>query len=110
RDGSMVPIFYRSIRQWSLARLSLVVRTQGDPLNLAGGVRRAVRSVDSTVPYFDITTVEHQLQELDRPRRFQTELIGAFSVVALTAVATAASGVPALRAAKVDPTVALRHE
>jgi len=197
RDGSMVPIFYRSIRQWSLARLSLVVRTQGDPLNLAVGVRRAVRSVDSTVPYFNITTVEQQLQELDRPRRFQTELIGAFSVVALTlsalglyglmscwveqrrkeigirialgatspnvvlmvmraglqwacvgvfigidgslafgqalshllfgitatdpvtlatviavltAVATAASGVPALRAAKVDPTVALRHE
>jgi predicted permease len=83
RDGSVAPIFYRSIRQWSLARMPLVVRTQGDPLDLAAGVRRAVRSVDSAVPYFDITTVEQQLEELDRPRRFQTELIGVFAVVAL---------------------------
>jgi len=60
-----------------------VVRTQGDPLALAGGVRRAVLSADSSLPYFDITTVEQQLEELDRPRRFQTELIGVFAVVAL---------------------------
>ncbi len=87
RDGSVAPIFYQSIRQWSLARLPLVVRTQGDPSGLAAAVRRAVRSVDSTVPYFDITTVEHQVRELDRPRRFQTELIGVFAVVALVLAA-----------------------
>lgn len=87
RDGSVVPIFYQSSRQWSMARMSLVVRTQGDPLGLAGAVRRAVRSVDSTVPHFDITTVEHQIEELDRPRRFQTELIGVFAVVALVLAA-----------------------
>jgi len=43
--------------------------------------------VDSTVPYFDITTVEQQFEELDRPRRFQTELIGVFAVVALVLAA-----------------------
>jgi predicted permease len=87
RDGNVAPIFYRSIRQWSMARMSFVVRTQGDPLDLAAAVRRAVRSVDSTVPYFDIATVEHQIEELDRPRRFQTELIGVFAVVALVLAA-----------------------
>jgi len=87
RDGSVSPIFYQSIRQWSTARMSLVVRTQGDPLDLAAAVRGAVRSVDSTVPYFDITTVKHQIEELDRPRRFQTELIGVFAVVALVLAA-----------------------
>jgi ABC-type antimicrobial peptide transport system permease subunit len=79
----MEPIFYRPIRQWSLMPLSLVVRTQGAHLDLFAAVRKAVRSVDSAVPYFDITTVEHQLEELDRPRRFETGLAGAFAFVAL---------------------------
>jgi len=87
RDGSLVPIFYRSIRQWSMARMSLVVRTQGDPLDSVAAVRRAVRSVDPTVPYFAINTVEHQIEELDLPRRFQTELIGVFAAVALVLAA-----------------------
>ena len=87
RDGTVAPIFYRSIRQWSLAKLSLVVRTQGDPLDLTSAVRTAVRSVDSAVPYFDISTVEHQIEELDRPRRFQTGLVGAFAVAAVVLAA-----------------------
>ena len=83
RDGSVAPVFYRSIRQWSLTEISLIVRTEKDPLNLVAAVRGAVQSVDLTVPYFDITTVEQQLDELDRPRRFQTELIGLFAILAL---------------------------
>ncbi len=67
RDGSVVPIFYQSIRQWSLPRLSLVVRTQGDRFDLAAALRGAVRSVDPTVPYFDISTVDHQLKKLMGP-------------------------------------------
>ncbi len=87
RDGTVVPIFYRPIRQWSLARLPLVVRTEGDPSDVAAAVRMVVRSVDAAVPYFDITTVEHQIEELDRPRRFQTGLVGAFAVAALVLAA-----------------------
>jgi predicted permease len=87
RDGSVTPIFYRPVRQWSLAKLSLVVRTQGDPEHLIAAVRTAVRSVDSAVPYFEIATVGHQLEEIDRPRRFQTGLVGAFALVALVLAA-----------------------
>jgi putative ABC transport system permease protein len=87
RDGGVAPIFYRPIRQWSFARLPLVVRTQGDPSGLVAAVRTAVRSVDSAVPYFDITTVEQQREELDRPRRFQTGLLVAFAVAALVLAA-----------------------
>jgi putative ABC transport system permease protein len=42
-----------------------------------------VRSIDSTVPDFEITTVEQALAKLDRPRKFQTEMIGVFAVTAL---------------------------
>jgi putative ABC transport system permease protein len=42
-----------------------------------------VRSVNSAVPDFEITTVEQALAKLDRPRKFQTQLIGVFAVTAL---------------------------
>jgi ABC-type antimicrobial peptide transport system permease subunit len=76
-------LFYRTIRQWSWPNETLVVRTETPPLGLAAAVRRAVRSVDSTVPDFEITTVEQSLAKLDRPRKFQTQLIGAFAAPAL---------------------------
>jgi putative ABC transport system permease protein len=83
RDGRTYPLFYRTIRQWSWPNETLVVRTETPPLGLAAAVRRAVRSVDSTVPDFEITTVEQSLAKLDRPRKFQTQLIGAFAAPAL---------------------------
>jgi predicted permease len=83
RDGTVVPIFYRPIQQWALIEMPLVVRTEHDPLNLIAAVRREVRAVDRSVPYFEIATAEQRLEELDRPRRFQTDLIGLFAATAL---------------------------
>lgn len=83
RDGSMLPVFYQSIRQWALERMSLVIRTDGDPLNLTAAVRRTVRSIDPGLTGFEIRTVEQRLHELDRPRQFQTELLGLFAALAL---------------------------
>jgi putative ABC transport system permease protein len=83
RDGRIYPLFYRTTRQWTWPNEDLVVRTETPPLELAAAVRRAVRSIDSTVPDFEITTVEQSLAKLDRPRKFQTQLIGAFAVTAL---------------------------
>src|SRR6266542_977203 len=83
RDGRIYPLFYRTIRQWTWGNERMVVRTETPPLELAAAVRLAVRSVDSTVPDFEITTVEQALAKLDRPRTFQTQLIGAFAVSSL---------------------------
>ncbi|MGH9939140.1 MAG: ABC transporter permease, partial [Blastocatellia bacterium] len=83
RDGILYARFYRTIRQWDWLNLPLVVRTETPPLELAAAIRRTVRSIDSAVPYFDITTAEQALAELDRPRKFQTRLIGVFAVIAL---------------------------
>src|SRR5260370_23431373 len=46
RDGSVVPIFYRPIRQWSLIEMPLVVRTEHAPPRMVEAVRPAVRSVE----------------------------------------------------------------
>jgi putative ABC transport system permease protein len=83
RDGRTYPMFYRTIRQWSWPNETLVVRTETPPLQLAAAVRRAVRSIDPTITDFEITTVEQSLAKLDRPRKFQTQLIGSFAVTAL---------------------------
>jgi predicted permease len=83
RDGRIYPLYYRTIRQWTWGNERMVVRTETPPLELAAAVRRAVRSVDSTVPDFEIITVEQALAKLDRPRKFQTQLIGAFAMTAL---------------------------
>jgi predicted permease len=84
RDGTVYPTFYKTTRQsagwWNW---QLVVRTEPPPQALAAAVRRAVRSIDTTVPNFEITTVEQALAKLDRPRIFQTQLIGVFAVTAL---------------------------
>jgi putative ABC transport system permease protein len=83
RDGTVYPTFYNTTNQLVGWDWRLVVRTESPPLDLTPAVRRAVRSIDSTVPDFEITTVEQALAKLDRPRKFQTEMIGAFAVTAL---------------------------
>ncbi|HEY6401041.1 MAG TPA: FtsX-like permease family protein, partial [Blastocatellia bacterium] len=83
RDGRIYPLYYRTIRQWTWGNERMVVRTETPPLELVAVVRRVVRSVDSRVPDFEITTVEQALAKLDRPRTFQTQLIGAFAVSSL---------------------------
>jgi putative ABC transport system permease protein len=83
RDGRVYPWYYHTIRQWSWLNMTLLVRTETPPLELAAAVRRAVGSIDSTVPNFEITTVEQALADLDRERRFQTQLIVVFAVTAM---------------------------
>ncbi len=83
RDGEVIPVFYRTIRQVSWLQERLVVRTAVEPLSLAGAVRQAVRSLDSSIPNFEITTVEQALARLDRSRRAQTFLLGAAALIAL---------------------------
>jgi putative ABC transport system permease protein len=83
RDGEVIPVFYRTIRQVSWLQERLVVRTAVEPLSLAGAVRQAVRSLDSAIPNLEITTVEQALANLDRSRRAQTFLLGAAALIAL---------------------------
>ncbi|HWB82959.1 MAG TPA: ABC transporter permease [Bryobacteraceae bacterium] len=83
RDGSVDPTFYRSIRQWALTRMEIVIRTASPPGFLVPAVRKALRSVDPSLPPFDVTPVEQHLRELDAPRRFETSLLGIFAACAL---------------------------
>jgi putative ABC transport system permease protein len=61
----------------------LVVRTTGDPRMVASTLRSMVRGLDQDAILSPVTTMEQQLSDQLSPRRFQTSLLGLFSVMAL---------------------------
>jgi predicted permease len=79
--------FYRANQQvrelmWNRPR-QLVVRTDGDPLALAGAVRQAVWSVDPEQPVSSIQTMESIVGREIYHRRMQMILLGTFAALAL---------------------------
>ncbi len=62
---------------------TLVVRTAGDPLGLAGTVRDQVRAVDPEVPVFGVSTMEHILESTVVQPRLNVTILGTFAVLAL---------------------------
>jgi putative ABC transport system permease protein len=53
-DKQELPTLYRSYRQAPPIYTSLVLRTQGDPLNVVPAVRSQVAAVDPNLPLFDV--------------------------------------------------------
>ncbi len=67
---------------WFIPR-DLVVRTNGDPSNLAGAVRQAVHAADPDQPISDVGTMEEVLGHEAAQRRLWMILLTAFAVLAL---------------------------
>jgi putative ABC transport system permease protein len=63
--------------------LSLVVRTNGDPAAMAGPVREAIRSVDKSVPTYNLKTMNDIVNISVAPRRNPTLLLSTFAGVAM---------------------------
>jgi putative ABC transport system permease protein len=88
-DGRMEMYLVHS--QWSRVRsggspragMSLVVRTDGDPMALLAAVRREIRALGPTVPISDVKTLEAVVDTaLGRPR-FMAALLGVFAGLSL---------------------------
>jgi putative ABC transport system permease protein len=63
--------------------MSLVVRTDGEPLLLTEPVRALIRALDATVPVSQIRTLEQVVATSVASRRFSTLLIAGFGALAL---------------------------
>ena len=95
RDGVVVPVFYPSARQWYTNERELVVRTSGEPRALAAAVRQSVQSIDAALPRVDAAAVADRLKNQDKPRMFQTTLIGMFASFSLLLAAAGLYGLMA---------------
>ncbi len=63
--------------------MSLVVRTDGDPMSVAAAVRGQIRAVDRDLPVGAMRTMESVVSESVGRARFETVLLGTFGAVAL---------------------------
>jgi len=87
---------YMTNDQWRLfadRALWLVVRSRGEPSELAPAIRQAIWSVDKDQPIVRVATMDHRLAASAAERRFALILFEAFGFVAVVLVAVGLYGV-----------------
>jgi len=77
----------------NIAQMALLIRTAGDPLALAGGIRAAVSAIDKDQPVVDLKPLAEHLHGTMQQRRFDTLLFGGFAALALLLAAVGLYGV-----------------
>jgi len=71
----------------------LVIRTTGNSKTVADALRPTVRELSNTAILSNVSTMEDQLSDQLRPRRFQTLLLALFSAIAVILAAVGIFGV-----------------
>jgi predicted permease len=87
------PAVYVHVLQNSRSRMSIVVRTSGDPLQYADAVRKAIWSQDAYQTITSVTTLESVLGSAVTRPRLLAWLLALFGVIGLTLGAVGIFGV-----------------
>ncbi len=82
-DADVHPTAYWPYPELSFPFMTLVVRTEGDPLTLAPALRQTVLSLDKDQPVADIRSMEGLLSASLARTRFATAIMAAFAGMAL---------------------------
>ncbi|HYY56581.1 MAG TPA: ABC transporter permease [Pyrinomonadaceae bacterium] len=73
--------------------MTIVVRTEGDPLRLAAAAGREIQAIDKDQPIADVRTMQSWLSESVSRTRFGTLLLATFAAIALLLSAVGIYGV-----------------
>jgi predicted permease len=82
-ENGVLPQVFRPLAQDTDDMLEILVRTSVRPDSMAASVQQAIQSIDPSVAKFSVSTVERQMGDDEARRRFQTSLLGAFSLMSL---------------------------
>jgi predicted permease len=85
--------YYLDAAQGPQLSTAIVVRSSRSPADLKGDLAAAVRSVDSSVPIYDVKTMEQRVDESLIGRRFVVLLLTTFAGLALLLAALGLYGV-----------------
>jgi putative ABC transport system permease protein len=92
-DEPAAPQIYLPYRQWPVASMSVVLATAVPPGNIAEAARRAVYSLDPSLPVANIRTLEELVARSISQPRFYMTVLAVFAAVALALAAIGIFGV-----------------
>jgi putative ABC transport system permease protein len=82
-DEPVQPTMFLPYAQHGDGGMTLVVRGSRDPATMTAVVREAVRSVDPSIPVYDIATMHEQVARSLIAQRLSSGMIGVFALMAL---------------------------
>jgi putative ABC transport system permease protein len=92
-DPALYYPYLQTKQPFWLSRMTFAVRTASNPVQLAAAMRGALREVDRDQPVIAMTTMQEMMAASTAEPRFQTRLLGLFSILALALAVVGIYGV-----------------